>query len=131
MAGTDNKQAESTDFIITAKVGENLNLTEAIRAFEDRVGLAVENGVYLSVARYPWNFRTEFENKPVSVAIALKKLEEKKLRNPLDKREKKEYKKGVLWLAGHRRKTDNENRRKKRERENRGVEISSSQKRSV
>ena len=68
MAGTDNQQAESTDFIFTTRVGENLNLTEAIKAFEDRVGLAVENGVYLTTAKYPWNFKTEFENKPFSVA---------------------------------------------------------------
>ena len=130
MAGIDNQQAESTNFITTSKIGDNSSLTEAIRAFEDRVGLAVENGVYLSVARYPWNFKTEFEHKPVSVATALRKLEKKKLRNTLDKREKQEYKKGVLWLAGHRRKTDNENRRKRREREaDKKSRISSSLKR--
>ncbi len=120
MAGTDNQQAESTNFIITSKIGDNSSLADAIKAFEDRVGLLVENGHYLSVARYPWNFKTEFEHKPVSVATALKKLEKKKLRKTLDKRGKQEYKKGVLWLAEHRRKTDNENRRKRREREREG-----------
>ena len=127
MAGTDNQQAESTDFIFTTRVGENLNLTEAIKSFENRVGLAVENGVYLSVAKYPWNFKTEFEHKPVSVAAALKKLEKKKLNKTLDKRGKQEYKRGVLWLAEHRRKTDNDNRKKRRKRENEGKsKISSS-----
>ena len=125
MAGTDNQQADSTDFILTSKVGENLNLTEAIKSFENRVGLAVENGVYLSVAKYPWNFKTEFEHKPVSVATALKKLEKKKLNKTLDKRGIQEYKRGVLWLAEHRRKTDNDNRKKRRENE-RETQISSS-----
>ena len=44
MAGTDNQQAESTNFIITSKIGDNSSLADAIKAFEDRVGLLVENG---------------------------------------------------------------------------------------
>jgi len=117
MGGTDNQQAESTDFISSSRIGDNSSLADAIKAFEDRVGLVSENGTYHSAAKYPWNFKTEFDNKPISVATALKKLEKKKLRKTLDKRGKQEYKRGVLWLAEHRRKTDNENRRKRRKRE--------------
>ena len=126
--------------------GGSVTLDQAIANWEDRIGLerAERGGYYLGDAKYPWrlakanldkNFDKRFEwrqddhrgamvndvdvfkliysDSQKQVDILKKKIAKKEV----DKRDKAEYKAGVLWIKDYRRRIENENRQKRREKQ--------------
>lgn len=124
--------------------GNGGTFEDAITNWENRIGLVLADrgGYYLNDAKYPWrlakanldeNFdkrhewrQDEFRGSMVNDVNVFKKiysdsqkqvaiLKEKIEKKDVDKRDKDEYKAGVLWIKDYRRRIENENRRKRRQ----------------